>query len=723
MNASTQQRIRSRQPCRPALALAISAVLAGAAHAQQAPVVATAKSVETLEEVVVTAQKREQRAIDVPIAISTITGSDMTARGAQSLNELEFTIPGLSTFSYGPGATEFVQMRGVSSTVGRATVGKYFGEMPVNPELLGLGIDMRLIDLERIEVLRGPQPTLYGDGSMGGTIRYVPARPSLTETSGELAAEVSSLTDGDTGWLANGHVDIPLSDDRVGLRLAGGYEKQGGWIDRVPTGEKDVNSYDIGTLRATFLAKLTDSSELTLLWQHNHSKVDNKNFGTDRKTNGTLPSPDEQKYDLVSAVLSVDLGFAELVETPGYLKFTMKQQYDITPYFLPYVPYLLYLYGYDPTQYNVTSVALTGDSDYRIVTNELRLVSKAAGPWSWAAGFDYKDSKNDGISKSPTFPDPIPIELLTAAGSGSTKIWALWGEVGYAFAGDWQATLGARYFHDKTESTGSSVQFGVPSATAAEGTFTSTNPRFNLSYKISDDSMVYFNAAKGFRSGGFNITSQEFPTYDPESLWTYELGSKGLYFERKLELEAGVYYNDWKDVQTNFFTPQGLTITTNGGNVKGWGFDLGLTWRPVAGLQLGGTFGWNNMEYKEVPPNGDKFVGDPPDTAVQQSWSAFVDYRTAVSSGTSLYGRADFQHAGDAQITIRRPPYDQLTKIPPRDLLNLRLGVTFGRYDVSLYADNALDEKAPVIQAPFGVLTENVEQRPRLYGLALRAKF
>src|SRR5690606_3144326 len=115
-----------------------------------------------------------------------------------------------------------------------------------------------------------------------------------------------------------------------------------------------------------------------------------------------------------------------------------------------------------------------------------------------------------------------------------------------------------RYFHDETKTDSHSVSFGVPTTNRGEDTFTSTNPRLYLSYKVTENWNLYVNTAKGFRSGGFNIAQPDLPTYEPESLWSYEAGSKGLYFERKLELDAAVYYNDWKDVQANFYTPAGI---------------------------------------------------------------------------------------------------------------------------------------------------------------------
>jgi iron complex outermembrane receptor protein len=697
----------------------LPAVLFGGTVIAGAPVAAVAadgESIISIEEIIVTAQKRAERLIDVPLSISAVDSSSLQARGASNLQDVQYSVPGLSAYEYGPG-NERVQLRGVSSLVGRPTVGRYLDEMPINTEVQGIGLDLRLIDMERVEVLRGPQPTLYGDGSMGGTIRYVTASPDLEKVSASIGTEISSVDHGDTSWLVNGHVNLPLAQDRAALRIAVGYEDQGGWIDRIATGEKDINGYQVATARAKLLVKLNDNSDVTLMYMHQESDQDNQHFGINGKTAWTVPTYLNTKYDLASLVFRYDLGFAELVETPGYLRYTVDTQLDLSPFYAPVVPTLGYPDGF------VTDVPFPGDYETKLFTNQLRLVSKNDGAWSWAVGVDYRDLSMDSVTWTTTAPNPLPFALLDYTQLDDTRTWAFWGEAGYEFTDRFNATVGVRYFRDKSERNVEQVSFGVPSTVNGTETFTSTNPRLNLSYKLSDQSLLYFNAAKGFRSGGFNGTSLDTPTFAPEKLWSYELGSKGAYFDGLLHLEASVYYNDWKDVQTNFFTPAGLTVTTNGGHVKGWGTDLSAVIIPTRDLRLGATFGWNDMEYKEVPSNGDKMVGDPPDAAVRESWSAFVDYRRPIVASTTFTARIDYQHGGKAQMTLRSTVYDQISPIPERDLLNARIGLDFDAYSVALFVNNALNEDAPLITGPYGTFVENIEQRPRVYGLSLQARF
>lgn len=696
--------------------VACAIALTSAAQAQEASGTAP-ESAATLQEVVVTAQKRTQREIDVPASLSAIDPPTIAATGARDLEDLQFTVPGLSIRSYGTGSADYEQLRGISSAFGLPTVGDYFGELPINIDANGAEVPVPFIDLQRIEVLRGPQPTFYGEGSMGGTIRYIPTPPSLDRTSAQVTSGLDSMDGGGLGWLINGYLNMPLSSDRLGLRLAGGYEKDPGWIDRVPTGEDDINGAEIGTMRATLLGKLGDASDITLLFQHVKTSQPDQNFGVDGKTYLGVPTPVETETNLASMVLRINLGFAELVETPGYMTYRSRTTDDLTPFYLPYLAEFGLPQGY------VTAIPLDSRTDDHAFTNELRLVSKGQGPWSWATGVDYRDARLDLDSASTTYPNPLPFQLLADDQALPDKSWALWADTGYAITSKLRASAGVRYYHDRVSSATDTTSFGVAQATAGRATFTSTNPRLDLSYKIGENSLLYLDVAKGFRSGGFNAAYASQPTYAPDELWTYELGSKGLYWDRKLQLEAAAYYNDWKGVQTEFYTPLGLEETTNGGRVRGAGFDLSATLDPLAGLQLGATVGWNNMAYTEAPANGDKKVGDPPDFTVRQSWAAFVDYRHGVWSGASAYGRAELQHSNRALLTLRSPVYASFVDLPARSLLGLRVGLTFARYDIAAFCDNALNESNPIITGPFGVVAENVEQRPREYGLTGTVRF
>jgi outer membrane receptor protein involved in Fe transport len=307
-----------------------------------------------------------------------------------------------------------------------------------------------------------------------------------------------------------------------------------------------------------------------------------------------------------------------------------------------------------------------------------------------------------------------------------SKSWSAFGEVGWHATDKLTVAAGLRWFSDRRSSNSVSSNFGFTTTDGDAATFTSLNPRINVAYTFSPESMVYFNAAKGFRSGGFNAAAAGggFPvplTYAPETLWTYEAGAKQQWFDRRLIVEGAVYYNDWKNVQSSFFAPgSAAAVVMNGGKVQGSGVDLSLTGRPIDGLTLTATYGWNDMAYKTATL--DKQVGDPVDVAVRESWSASIDWRRPLFGDTKGFARFDYQHAGAAQITSRNVG-NLIVPIAARDLFNVRVGLDFGRFETSIFVDNLTDDRTPLIPGPYGVISQNVEQRPRMVGVNAKARF
>lgn len=676
-----------------------------------------------LEEIVVTAQKYAQRLQDVPLSVSAVAGDEINARGATNLEDLQYSIPDLSAFKYGPGV-EFIQIRGIASDVGGPTVGQYIDEMAisgVNSYSL-YSPDVRLIDMDRIEVLRGPQGTLYGQGSIGGTVRYVTASPSLTEMSGFVEGEGGAISDGGGSYRVNGAVTLPLVQDHLGLRLAGGYERDGGWIDSTTAGLANVNGADIKTGRAKLLLQPGDDLKVSVLFLHQDIDQNNQNFGIGGKTDAAVNTFDNSRYDLINGVVTYDLGSMLVTESIGYLDNHLEDQFDLTPYYLPVLGPLLGL----PTGY-ITQIGYPATIDTRTLNDELRLSSQGQGPFHWTAGgfFQRSDIENDSLAH--TAPAALPFSLLQNEVTSRSAAFSVFAEGTYKITSQLSALVGLRYYRDRESFDADTISFGLPTHDSGRATFHTVNPRFNLNYEFSSTSMVYFNAAEGFRSGGFNLTSAGmgvYPiplTYKPDSLWSYEVGTKQQLLERKLELTASVYYNDWREVQSNFFAPgSAIEVVENGGKVTGWGTDLAVSAHPVAGLTVTASYGWNNLAYRTQ--TADKDVGDPVDNAVRESYSASVEYRHLVFGATNGFVRADYQHAGTAQITLRNFN-DDIVHLPEHDRVNARLGLDFGRYQAAIVATNLFNDRHPVIPGPYGVLTENVEESPRMIGLNVTARF
>ena len=697
--------------------MASTALLPGVAFAE-AP---AGDAVGGSSDIIVTAQRFQQRLQDVPLSISVVGSKELAARGVTDLKDLQYSVPGLSTFEYGVGR-QFIQMRGISNTIGSSTVGIYLDETPLGLDQQGDAINVRLLDMERVEVLRGPQATLYGQGSMGGTIRYIPAAPKLDAVGGSVDGEYSSTKGGASNYKAIGVINLPLSTDKLGLRLVGGYERIGGFIDNVVSGEKNANSADIYTVRANVLAKPSDRLTLSLLGLYQKARQDNQDFGVNYKTTATVAQPIKDRYTLIQGKVSYDLDFAELSGSASYIDRKSASTSDLSPFYVPLLP----LFGF-PVGF-VDRVGSTGTVNYDIYNGEIRLGSQGENRFGWQIGATYRDLKTDGASETFTSPGVLPFALVASDSQARNRSYAVYGEVNFAFTAQLRATAGLRYFNEHKTSDSNSTNFGTSTLDIGNARFDSVNPRFNLSYAFTPDSMLFVNVAKGFRSGGFNATSAGLgvvtipPTYDSDEIWTYELGTKHQLFGNRLILDASVYRSEWSKVQSYSFVPGStLAFASNAGHVQGWGVDLSAIARPTATFTLTATYGWNDLKFDKATV--DKAKGDPIDGAVRESWSASADFRPPLTDRITGVVRVDYQHAGKAQLTFRTFSVPPVVPRPGRDLVNLRVGAAVGTVEVALFANNLFDENAPNIVGPFGVLVENLEQRPRVIGISASTKF
>ena len=705
-----------------AILMAGTALLPAAAYAQDTARAAADDSAGSRPgDIIVTAQRYEQRLQDVPLSISVVGAEELQGRGVTALTDLQYSVPGLSIYEVGTGK-QTVQLRGISTSIGSTTVGIYYDETPLSLDTTGDSFMVRMIDLERVEVLRGPQATLYGNGSMGGTIRYIPAAPRLEAVSGSANIEYNQTRHGEAGYKAVGVINLPLATDVAAVRLAAAYERTGGFIDNVATGENNINRTDIYTVRGSLLVKPTEELSISLLGLYQKSKQPSQDIGIDYQTVMPVPSPLRDRYTLIQGKVGYDLGFAELSASGSYIDRRNFTQFDLSALFVPLIGALGFPPGY------ITQVPTLATTDFKVWNSEIRLGSQGDGPFDWQIGVARNDLKVHVFGGTETAPGTLPFPIIASDDRRRSRAWTIYGEASYAVTPELRATAGLRWFSENKQRVIDSTNFGVTSLDTGDKTYRTVNPRFNLSYDFTPDSMVYINVAKGFRSGGFNQTSAGGgvipvpPTYKPDSIWTYELGTKHALFGNKLSLDASVYRSEWSDVQSNNFAPGNvITIVNNSGHVSGWGVDLAVNARPTPDVTLSATYGWNNLKYDEA--TADKADGDPVDAAVRESWSASADWRPALSDSVNGIVRVDYQHAGKGQFTLRNLNPALIVARPKRDLVNLRVGAAFGPVEVTLFANNLFNETAPVVVGPFGQILEDVEQRPRVIGISASARF
>ncbi len=693
-------RLRPRAPRRNPLALAtrlVVASLALPAVAQEIPA-ASDDEAARLDAVTVTASRRSESVQEVPINITAVTGTDIEQQGLKDLADLVQTVPGLFLVDQGGRDTNLLVVRGlnVSSLAGfdgnlsgGGVVAQYLGDIP-------LYIDLRLLDIDRVEALLGPQGTLYGAGTLGGAIRYLPVRPEPGETSATLGLGLNTLSHSDDiGSEVRFTANLPVGE-RGAFRAALGHFKDPGFIDydyvvRVPgvsnpqpdfsnpdevaanlRSVEDANFVDVLSARLSFRYDFTDAVSLDLNYYHQDQEAGGRtinhvaSFGTGRYVSAQrYEEPNERENRLFSAELNADLGFATLTSATGYSKYTDDGQRDQTDLLLNFE------YGYETFP---SFAAFTHEETEQERWNqEIRLVSNSEGPLSWIVGGFYNRAETYGTSKEfvpglPAFWEvdrPDALEYFSIA-DVDFKETALFGELRYAFTDRWDATLGARRFDFSDDST---VGFDLPFLYTSLGIYgpndispalenvkvsdADTIFKFNTSYRFSDDLMGYFTLSEGYRTGGSNaIPACQDPIppgqnvcalpnellIQPDKTLNHEIGLKSSWLDGRLVLNGALYYIEWDDIQIAGTTVNGnLPITVNGGQAESRGVELSATALLGEGWRLNASYSYTDAELTEDAPGivagEDAFAGDRLPGSPKQQANVAVNYYRPMANG------------------------------------------------------------------------------------------
>lgn len=670
--------------------------------------------------IVVTANRRSEAISEVPIAISAITAEDFERRNARSLDDLQAAVPGLRLVDIGPGSQR-IQLRGISQYLGQATVGNYLDEFSVT-NLGPQGVaEVQLLDLQRVEVLRGPQPTLYGESSMGGTIRYITAKPDLNEFMGSVTGEVSTIKSGEEGYRAEGFINVPISPGVAALRISAQHREVGGWIDS-PTAD-DYNDRQITTIRGKLLVEPSPQFSVSATVLYNESKQDSISFSLDGlNTAQTTLTPSSQEYLLGYVEASYDFGWIELLSVTGYIDQSSFARRDIAPFFNTLFRFPAF-----------TQVFSDAEGDFERFSQELRLTSDNSGSFRYLLGGIYAQGEGRGLALSTYRPSPIPafgiFDDRFATRTKSETI-AVYGNLELDLV-DWLTIeAGGRYFREKLDQTAVTTLInaggpGVNSVTTRgrEATFDTFNPRISITANF-DGSIVYASAAKGFRSGGFNLNpAAPNPTFDPESLWTYEAGTKLSFLGGAAYIEAAIYYQDYTGIQSTNVTPLGGTAVFNSGAANGFGFDLSMVLKPSDTFQFSATLGHNDVSFTTNAV--DKFAGDPLDLVPPYNISVAADWTPRISDNFDLLVHADLNYVDEAAIILRQIGALGFATVAPNEarvLVNTRIGADFGNFEVYAFGTNLFNELKQVNPA-FGAFVEPIFTQPRTIGVGVRANF
>ncbi len=652
-------------------------------------------------EIVVTAQQREQRLIEVPITINAFGATELQQRGINNLQDLAYNVPEMNVFSAMPGQAQVV-LRGISPSGGNLPlVGVYQDEVAVDGPN-GQQLDLRPLDVKRVEVLNGPQGTLYGQGSAGGTIRFVTNDPVIGRTSLTASAELWGTKEGAASGRLTATTNLPISD-MAALRISGVYEKIGGWIDAPNAGRTNINDGRLFEVRIKGLLNLSDDISLLPMIDIHRNRSGSVSNGEDENYNIIFPEfmqntvqPVSNDFDLYSLTANVRLGGVRLLAVGSIYRNDMDGGFF--------------------NRFGALARVFTYANRNRARTGEVRLSSDSSNSWKWTAGIFYRNAEFSAVNtlvQTGSYTGAIGATVnLPFNTAYDTNSWSFYGNTSYQISDRLEIGGGLRYFMDSQTSPAANGQL--------EADFHSLDPRIYAVYKLARDWSVYASAAKGFRSGGFNAVNASFPqAFGPEDVWSYEVGTKFSALDRLVSGEISGFISRYSDMQTGVIALSvGLGYTGNVGRAHIKGLDWNLRLAPARWLTLGTTGALVDTRVVESAPASGYQVGDRLSFIPKFNAGAFVEAQAPLSDEVRGTFRIDYNRRGASLFTQRTA--NLFAENDTLNLLNTRLGLSWKRFDVQLFAENILNDRGRTAPNPLVFSTRVV---PRSIGIKGAASF
>jgi len=686
-----------------------------------------ADSSYALEEVVVTAQKRQETLQDIPLAVSAVSEEELARSGSRSFNDYIRSVPGVSFVDRGPTENKLI-IRGVSDgpfAPTAPTTGVYIDETPVTEP--NRNADLNMFDVERVEVLRGPQGTLYGAGSMGGTVRVILNKPAVDAFAAAADLTLASTRHGADSYAVNGMVNVPIAIDKFAVRAVAYSREDGGFVDEVSRGVKDVNKTTVDGGR--LMARLVATENLTVQAGVTYQKIDADGRPQEDLALGDLrqrrvfPEHLDSTFELYNLQIDYDFGSASLVSSTSY--------YDKDAYnSVDYSDFLSGAVGLPV----VLPFGIENDNSFQNLVQEIRLVSSDQQRLRWIVGGFYSDQDSSARQFVSSGELGLPLPVFDATTNTSTREVALFGELSFDFTDRLRGTVGARWFDVSQEFgvTQAPSLLGGASVPTRDASDSDVNLKFHLAYQINPDSLVYAQAAQGYRVGGINppVGSQcpeAAASYGPDTLWNYEFGTKNMLLDRRLQLNAAAYYIEWSDMQVAQSFLCGSSAVQNAGKSTSRGVEVELRIAPVKGLEVASSISYSDTELKRVAEGVPYLAGSRLPGVPEWSGSVMSQYSFPLAS-LGGYVRLDWQYVGSSISDFDNtttPTWFESYPQASYNIAGLRVGVQGERWEAALFLNNVFDEKAYTFVRDLavpGVLTSTVN-RPQTVGVNFKASF
>ncbi|MFT4055145.1 MAG: TonB-dependent receptor [Novosphingobium sp.] len=737
----------------------LSAITPVAAHAQTA-----AEAIDNGNDIVVTALRRDTTVQTTPMAITALTGETLTNAGVTNIADYAKFVPSLRIQDNGPGQRR-VSLRGVQAS-GEATVGVYYDDTPVtgsvgvSSDAAGRTADFTLFDVNRIEVLRGPQGTLYGASSMGGAIRVIFNKPTQ-EYEGTVEGQAMTTKGGGFGYFVNGMVNVPLVKDVLAARAVLYRRDSDGYIDNTYLNRKNVNDYTAtgGRLMLRFTPTSNFTIDGTAAFENTDAVSATWNPSVGKyKSAAQINLPYTDKSQLYSLTANWDVGFANLTSITSYQHRKSAYAADDSYYIGTYrteAKCASYtgsacssdtLASYYDYLDSISPAAIYYPGSTKDFTQEVRLSSTDGGPIDWTVGAFFQNRKNhvtseDALADDATGEIIFPVQLIYRREIfDKLKQAAVFGEGTYHVTPSLSLTAGIRYYdYDKTVTGYTDIAWtliGAPERpvstvkSSADGTLL----KFNASWQANPDMLFYATASQGYRPGGANQViglSADLTPYEADKLWNYEVGSKLSLLGRALTLNLAAFQIDWDNMQVSGRTTNGAySFLSNAGAARIRGLEAEAFVRPVKGVQL--NFSGNYLDAKLTEDQVNDAVvaagraGDRIPYIPHFAGSMGAEYRTPVSDTVEFFARGDLNYVGSSYSEFR-PSNVYRVKMDDYVLANLRVGFELPESDAGIYlfVNNVFDavaiNRASMSSTPNSYAATSAA--PRTIGVNLRRSF
>jgi iron complex outermembrane receptor protein len=680
-----------------------------------------------IEEITITAAKRSESLQVTAASVAVVIKQVIADYGIHTAREAASFVSGLAATNQAPGDNKFF-IRGVTDGAftgsKQSAVGVYIDETRAifdapDPEL-------QLVDIDRIEVIRGPQGTLYGAGSIGGLIRIITHAPELGKLETSVSGEGAVTDDGSPSHFFSGVLNVPLGDSAA-VRAVAYTRRDGGYIENV---RLSPNTNDVYVYGGRLGGRLSLSSDWTIktsvIWQRLHAR-DSQYFDRTMRpfTRGNfLREPNSNEFFDLNAVIEGELGWADLTSSTAWIAQNVNTTFDASVA----LPALI--------QRPVAATAFERKNRYQTFNHETRLASTHGGPWRWLAGafVSYREETSDTFLSLRT-PSSGPFYTKHRIDNG-TEV-AIFGEATYALTQKLSVTAGLRGYYGMLTATANNTELldvGPPEANGRNDK-TGFTPKATLAYRVTPENLIYAEVAQGFRLGGINIDSRmvnppstgpggrpplTVRNFDSDRLWNFEIGAKTSFLHNTVQINADGFYAIWHDMQADLTRMNGLLFAANIGRVHNSGFELESTIAATPELVISANVSWSNPELRESSALAGAISANRLPVVPKFSSSISAQYQRQISANLLAYANLRLSFIGSARL-INSTTMD--SSASDYRIVNARAGVQWQGTKATLYVNNIFNTASNTYAFgnPFnlGRVPQVTPLRPRTVGVTL----